>query len=61
MPGVVCVIADVFGCVFKAWPLSVLCGAGLRPLLSVPRCTGWSDGGTGALLFVLMANVGVCF
>ena len=61
MPGVVCVTADVSGCVFKAWTLSGPCGAGLRPFLSDPWCTGWSGGGWGALVSFLVANVGVCF
>ena len=37
MHGVVCVIADVFGCVVKARPLLEHCGAGLRSLLPGPR------------------------
>ena len=57
MPGVVCVTADVSGCVVKAWPLSVPCGAGLPSFLFGPRCTGWSGGGWGALVFFLVANM----
>ena len=61
MPGAVCVTVDASGCVVNAWPLSVPGGAGLPSFLFCPRCAGWSGGGWAALVFFLVANVGVCF